>query len=287
MKTQRKTIVAGNTIFISITGSAEKREQGKKRGERIRKTTAEMERLNQRYAERSLAVILNYNFKEGDLHLVLTYSGNPPAPEDARKELERFKRRLRRLYQRRGILLKWVAVTEYRHKRIHHHIICSGGIDMAEIVRVWGAGLVRPRYLDNSGDYRKLAAYLIKETSKTFRDPDAEAKKRYTCSRTIVKPLPVVEEVSAAQLLKDPVPLRGYYIDQDTLYRGINPITEKPYVEYVMISLDSEPRIRRWKHGRKKKESGQGYTKWLRDNQDRQLGLDIEEGVMKGCRGGI
>ena len=58
-------------------------------------------------------------------------------------------------------------------KAIHHHIIINHieGHDVSKVVRtLWKFGRPGFKYLDGSGQYKDLASYLIKETSKTFKE---------------------------------------------------------------------------------------------------------------------
>lgn len=274
MSVKKKATVAGNTIFIDVKGSG-KKVPGGKRTEKEKVTPEQIEkmrRINQRNSEKSLCMLINHNFGPGDLHLVLTHSGKEPTPKEAEKELKKFFDRFRYLSKKEQTFLKWIRVTEYKNARIHHHIICNGDISLEKIVQLWTRGFVRPTFLDNTKDYRKLAAYLIKETSKTFRNPDAPQKCRYSCSRSIVKPEPRQEEVSASHLL-DPKPITGYYIDQDSIYRGKNPITGQPCLEYVMVSLDAEPRLKKWNRGKKVKFQ----TELFKINENEQIEMILEQ----------
>lgn len=222
---EKRITVAGKTIFVQVTRTKPERVPGEKRGKREKPTTAQVQRINQKNSEKMLSIILNHNFLPGDYHIVLTYSGEPPKPEDAKVNLRNFQRRLLALYRRHGKVLKWVAATEYENKRIHHHLVVNAGVDLAEIDAIWPHGFVRPTWLDSSGDYRKLAAYLIKETSKTFRDPMAVSRRRYNKSRTVIVPDEKVDDHVSASHLIDPKPVAGYYIDKDSIYRGENPFT--------------------------------------------------------------
>ncbi len=268
--------VAGNTIFVRMSTKRRKRVPGEKRSDRKKATPAEIERINQKNAERILAILINHNFRPGDYHIVFTYSGQEPSKEQARKDLEKLKRDLAKFYREKGIVLKWISATEYENKRIHHHVVMTGGVDLTEIVRIWGKGILRPAFLDDTGNYRKLAAYLIKETSKSFRKADAVSRRRYNCSRTIVRPLVSEDEVSSAQMI-DLRPVPGYYIDQDSIYHGQNPLTGKPYVEYVMVSLTEKPRIKNWNRGKKKSLRGEYY----KVNKDEQVEIDFDQLAME------
>lgn len=274
---KKDVTVAGKTIFVRMSTKRNNRVPGEKRAERKKATPEEIERINQKNAERILAILMNRNFGPGDYHIVFTYSGPEPSKEQARKDLEKLKRNLAKLYREKGIVLKWISATEYENKRIHHHVVMTGGVDLAEIDEVWGKGYIRPTFLDDTGDYRKLAAYLIKETSKSFRKADAVSRRRYNCSRSIVRPVVSEDEVSSAQMI-DLKPIPGYYIDQDSIYHGKNPLTGKPYVEYVMVSLTPEPRIKSWNRGKKKSLRGE----YFKINKDEQVEIDFDQVAMDG-----
>ena len=264
------TIQVGKLIFTKVTTKRKEKGQQNKRGKKKNPTSEEVMAHNQRYAERDLSIKLHANFGPGDLHLVLTYSGEEPSKEQAKKNLEKFKRQLSKLYKENGLNLKWIEVTEYENKRIHHHFVVNRIPDVFKISEIWPHGYVRPTKLDDSGDYRKLAAYLIKETSKTFRSPDAFAKRRYHCSRTITVPDARIEEVSIEQVF-EPRATKGYEIDQDTVYKGVNLITDRPYIEYIQLALDEEPK--KYKRGKKIKYKKEKFIAF--EPEEKQMLFEI------------
>lgn len=163
---------------------------------------------------------------------------------------------MRKKYRKAGGVLKYIVVTECGNKRIHHHIIINDypGID-SDTVKVlksaWkqaaGDCAGNPKFVSlyDNGDYKKLAEYLIKETGKTFRDKDACMKKRWSCSRNLVRPEPVKETVQAKVWRKEPVIPKGYYLEPDSLINGVNPVTGLPYQHYTLVRLDMpEPKQR-------------------------------------------
>ena len=256
---RKEVVVAGSIISCRIYGRTEK-IPGEKRQKKNKPTAESIAKINRRNSERELMLKIHHNFGPGDLHVVLTYGGEEPTKEQAKKEVNNFLKRLRRYFKRKDMTLKWIMVTEYQNKRIHHHLILSR-MDTYDLDQLWTAGKARPTHLDGSGDYRKLAAYLIKETDKTFREPDAFTKQRYSCSRTVVSPPKKVDDrISPAQLERDPEPIDGYYIDPDSIYRGTNPVTGIPYLEYIMISLTPTPRLSVWPRGKKRKYKERYYS---------------------------
>lgn len=269
-KAEKLTTVCGSTIFVTVRMLRE-RGKGGKRAKKHNPTTEAVKAFNQRIAERALTMLLNYNFKKGDLHLQLTYAVEP-SKEQAKKDYDNFIRKLRKHCREHGYELKAIMAVEYRAKRMHFHVIvnCS---DIEAIARFWNKGLVRNSVLDGSGDYSLLAHYIIKETSKDFRSETAVYKRRYTCTRSVERPVTKVEEVSAVHIFEDPQALPGYFVIPDSVYRGSNLFTERPYIEYTMRSLDVEaPRITRWRRGRVCQPIRE-YKKWLRANAPEQLNM--------------
>lgn len=258
----RRTWRAGRTVEVKKTYSA---RYGRKlpRGENIRKTTPNQEIVNQRAAVAELRRIINANFGPGDWHAIFTYpkSGPAPTPQQAKRDIDLFLRRLRKLYPEYDGVLKYVETTEYKKKRIHHHTVIPnlpGG--MKPVKREWKRLLAETYYteeerergeplhlrfpwseLDDSGQYGKLAEYLIKETNQSRNDPDAVCKRRYRQSRNLIHPKPVVEIIGATKWRKEAAQRKGFYIDKNASFEGISeknglPVQETIYVEIARVA---------------------------------------------------
>ena len=166
---------AGATI--EIIKCIPRKYRGGKSIPREKKTREEIQGANMRQAARKLARKINANFMPGDWHVTLTYR-DKPTKEAAQECIANFLDRMRDRYKRRGHPLKYVLVTEYKGKRIHHHIILNnindGKKTTADFVREIWKGKGNPKFvpLYDSGEYQTLAEYLIKETEKTFREED-------------------------------------------------------------------------------------------------------------------
>lgn len=249
----KETITTKKIIEVSKTYSGRYGAKGIPRSSNRKKTPEQMQKANERQSEKKLRGELEENFEGGDLHNVLTYAINPPDPVQAKKYLDKFLRGVRREMRKIGKELKYIIVTEYKNTRIHHHVIMNY-FDLAALQKLWPYGKIRPTLLDDSGDYHRLAAYLIKETSKTFRDPDATQRQRWTPSRNLKKPNIKKEVVRSIQYAEEPRPVKGYYIIPGSLINGINPITGYPYQIYRMARLD-------------KKEKRKPYDQYWSDDQ--------------------
>ena len=222
-KIVRETWIAGAVISVML-----KSKFGSNTGTRQPKhnpTSAAVMKNNDRIALRKLAALLNMNFYPGDYHTTLTYAGDAPDQQAAKKELNNFIRRMKREYEKLGKEFYWIAVTEYENKRIHHHIVMSY-IDHAIIQKQWTNGKIWTSSLDRTRNYTELAEYLIKETQRVRR-----------------------ELVEARQLFEDPKPLKGYQIDSDSIHRYEHPFTGLEHLEYQMTSTDPVPRLKTWRKG--------------------------------------
>ena len=98
--------------------------KGHPREKAEKKTKEEIRAANVRQAARRLARKINANFKPGDYHITLTYR-EPVSNEEAEKRIQNFLDRMRDRFKRRGFSFKYILVTEYKNKRIHHHIIIN------------------------------------------------------------------------------------------------------------------------------------------------------------------
>ena len=232
-------IEAGKTIEVIKSHTRSLNDHRPREG-REKITPEDMKKINRINTEARLARLINANFGYGDYHLVLTYRKDlRPSPEEAKKRLAKFLRVLRREYKKYKAELKYICVTEYLNTAIHHHLIINGiEANINKIVRdcwEWGSPHFTP--LDDTGQYRELAAYFIKETSKTYKANDGGAKQHYTCSRNLVKPVKKTTIIKSINWLDTPKPKKGYYIDKDTVYNGINPFTGAPIQKYTMVKL--------------------------------------------------
>lgn len=272
MKILRKLYLAGQTIVIRETPSR-KIEKGKKRAPKKNLTSEEVWKNNLKNAIFNLTLILNHNFMPGDHHLQLTYEFEPTL-EQGKKDRQAFTRKLTAECRKLGIDFKWVAVTEYKGKRIHHHIICTG-VPMDIIKKCWTHGIVFHNPLWDNPNYKDLANYLLKEASKLYQSEGKIFKRRYNTSRNIVIPEEHPEELSRIDLEAEPKPLKDYYIDGE-VERYEHAITRLTCREYVLVPLTEEPRIKNWKKCNTTPEERINYSKLLRNAyHEHQMGLDV------------
>lgn len=235
----QKTYIAGKTIEIEKTYS---KRYGKKiqRGENRNPTPEAVKKQNAKLAEDKLRRLLNHNFSYKDIHLVLTYKREQrPDPAEAKQQLSKFLRKLRNEYSKRDMELKYIAVTEYKNKAIHHHLIVNR-IDTGVFSDLWEYGRPHTTLLDNSGDYKQLASYFVKETNKTFSEKNSPFKKRWTASKNLNQVVPVVEVVKAKQWREQPSAKNGYILETDSIKNGVSEVTGFEYQFYRLIKVDKQ-----------------------------------------------
>lgn len=233
----KMTVIAGKTIEVYKRYTSRYKPIGAVRGKKLKETPEDVKKVNQRQAENKLRWKINSNFGEGDIYLTLTYRReNRKSPTEAKRELNLFIRRMRRLYKSKGEELRYIAVTEDHRTATHHHLVINGAVDAKEISRLWTWGFPDVKYLDDTGDYSKLAAYLIKETSETYKTAKSANRLRYTCSRNLKEPIIDREIVEYKTWRDDPRVIKGYYIAGEP-ERGIHELTGYPYMHYMMIRV--------------------------------------------------
>ena len=134
-----------------------------------------------------------------------------------------------------GAELRYITVTEYKRARIHHHIVIPE-VPAKVLCALWPHGRPHSTPLDESGDYRKLAEYLVKETG-TSAEEDGTRKRRWNQSRNLRPPKVEYVTVQAKSWRKDPKPIKGYYIDKGSIRAGVCDVTGYPYQFYTMIQI--------------------------------------------------
>lgn len=106
---------AGNTIEIERYFTSRYKKKGISRGDKVKPTKEEQEKVNTRQAERKLRILINANYGYGDYHLVLDYirrKGEPDrTPEQMRQDIDVFLRECRKEYRKAGLEFKYISVT--------------------------------------------------------------------------------------------------------------------------------------------------------------------------------
>lgn len=241
----RKEIIAGSVTEVAKYQTSKYHSKKITRAPKQKLSSEAQKVQNEKESNRKLARTINANFGHGDMHIILTYTldNSTTDPMKAKADLSKFIRNLSGKYKRRGKELKYVAVTEYGTKgTLHHHLVISKGISLEDIISTWPHGRIHIMPLDDYGDYTKLANYLLKQTNKTYNDPERRVHgKRWCQSSNLVQPTVTVKPVKADSWREEPVVPAGYMLLKDSLEVGVSPITGYPYQRYKLLKLGKNP----------------------------------------------
>lgn len=182
-KYREKLIFAGDMIFGVVYPVF--RKAGARRG-KFRDTSETQKKLNERRSREWLTWLIHANFCKGDYGLHLTYDDGhlPGSEEQFERDIKNYIRRIKRLYKKAGVEMKYVYVMEYSETgRAHLHIIISGGVSRDALEEAWGMGRCNADRLQfNECGIVDLAKYITKSERAKYR-------RRYVTSRNLVKPV--------------------------------------------------------------------------------------------------
>ena len=191
-----RTTRAGRQLDIDVYPIIKNRDV--QRAMRTEAQRAAQERVNARARLRRVEGLLNANFDENDLWVTLTYRGECPGHERARKDVRNFLDRVKRLRKKRGLPeLKYLGTIECadgegEQVRLHHHIVMSGGLDRDEVEALWHEGYAQTRRLmpDPEAGLEGMARYIVKgeRAHEMKRKPGVTRWRTWTCSRNLTEP---------------------------------------------------------------------------------------------------
>lgn len=225
--------------------------KGEHREKKQKRTPEYVEKQNQYQRTKTVRHLIKANFKEGDLWTTLTYSDKEGKTiKEISEDLQKFLKNLRYQYKKAGEICKYIYRIEIGSKGgIHIHIILNRIADLDLLIkRLWKHGKTFNELLDD-GTYEKLADYIVKQPTdqqkkllKTFEE-DVKKLIRYSCSRNLVRPQPETKVFTRRTMQSifnnDLKPAAGYYIDRDSIRRGINEYTGYSYLYYQEILIDN------------------------------------------------
>lgn len=245
-----EVVKAGSTVEVSKYYSSRFNKRGIGRGKRKSLTTKEQREVNKRAAEKKLRRLINENFQEGDTHLVLDYklSERPTGREGMRVDADDFLKEMRKLYKSLGLEFKYIHVMEIGKKgALHHHLVINTPDEVSQraITKAWkGRGRTHFNPLDDTGQYAKLAAYLIKQSDGMLKDPDALQGKRWNSSKNLRKPTvirkePIKDKGWYNRIARLPKKLeKSYYLDGDSVREGIHEKTGYTFFTYTFVKIN-------------------------------------------------
>lgn len=191
-----KTERAGDTLVLTVYPILGRSDRAKAEAARKAMSRERQTRYNRERARRRLALLMDANFGRNDLNVTLTYRGTPPDYEQARKDVRNYLRAVKRMREKEGLPeMKYIYVIEEEggdgeKRRIHVHLMMTGGVSREALEEKWGRGYANCDRLqpEEGNGLMELARYFTKleqekhrrawSASKNLRQP------RTTVSRT-------------------------------------------------------------------------------------------------------
>ena len=191
-----KTEKAGDTLVLTVYPILGRSDRAKAEAARKAMSRERQTRYNRERARRRLALLMDANFGRNDLHVTLTYRGTPPDYEQARKDVRNYLRAVKRMREKAGLSeMKYIYVLEEEggdgeKRRIHVHLMMTGGVSREALEEKWGRGYANCDRLqpEEGTGLLELARYFTKVTMEKHRRAWSASKNlrqpRTTVSRT-------------------------------------------------------------------------------------------------------
>lgn len=177
--------------------SDEEQEAARKpRRSKTRASPPKIKDLNDERSRKYFRWLLHNNFRTGDYMVTLTFA-NVTNKKQSYREFTNYVKRLKRLYAKLGLSLKYLYVYEGKSKgtRPHYHIIVNSGngLNRDDIERLWTAGRIKDskRLTPDIGSqlFESLCTYLTKEKEKA-----AKFERSWNGSHNLFRPDDVVDD---------------------------------------------------------------------------------------------
>ncbi len=191
-----KTEKAGDTLVLTVYPILGRSDRAKAEAARKAMSRERQTRYNRERARRRLALLMDANFGKNDLHVTLTYRGTPPDYEQARKDVRNYLRAVKRMREKAGLPeMKYIYVLEEEggdgeKRRIHVHLMMTGGVSREALEEKWGRGYANCDRLqpEEGTGLLELARYFTKQGMEKHRRAWSASKNlrqpRTTVSRT-------------------------------------------------------------------------------------------------------
>ena len=248
----------GNYIEHELKYPGNYGAKGEKRKKKTKPTPEQIRRQNQYNREVKYRRLLRFNFFPGDFWVTLKYrKGTRKTLEELGKDRDKFLRILRGKFRKLGRELKWIGRIEIgKRGGLHMHFVINRipGEAHTDLVirdawrRVTEAGSIDYTTIREQGGCEGLAKYITKQAEEQvvgqlelFPEENRKQLLSVSCSRNLDRPQPVRKEYrhwTMRRILQDgPRPTPGYYIDEDSIVKGVNPFTGLSYYKYTEIRI--------------------------------------------------
>lgn len=235
-----------NSIEYEISYVGNCGAKGEKRTKREKATPEQMMKQNRLNRIKYVRRLIKNNFLPGDYWITLKYPKGTRKPVDeVKNDMKNFIDNMRNAYKRQEEEFKYIYRVEIgKQGGIHIHIILNRNKGKPEtdvlVERYWKFG--RPYFglLYEEGGYDQLASYLVKPQPEEQEENDY--LKKYHPSRNLKKPEPKIKTYFRNTVRKiveeGPKAKEGFYIDRDTVVKGVNPYTGMSYIHYTEVRIN-------------------------------------------------
>ena len=229
--------IAGKTKEVNRYYSSKFNKKGYKRQKKQKETSEKQKEVNKRQSEIKLTRDINANFRYRDWLVTLDYRIMPDK-EQMQTEIRKFLRKLRKVYKKNNMVLKYIHVMEIGKKGARHHHMLINNIDPSLITELWEHGYMHFTPLDNTGQYKKIARYFIKY-SDTYMNTDQELQgKRWNSSKNLVHPVPEKRIITKRDYIRrEAKSQKGYYVDKESVEEGIHEKTGYMFFRYTLVMI--------------------------------------------------
>lgn len=256
--------ISSNYIEHEINFKGNYGAKGEKREKREKPTPLQIEKQNQWNRVKRLRRTLQLNFYPGDYWITVKYkAGTRKEIQAVKADVKKFLDGLRKKYKARGQPLMFVYRIEIgKRGGLHCHMVINRIPDGDLLIRdSWkvatnDAGAIDYQTIDDSGGFNGLAEYICKKPDVehlgqiefTFREEDRKKILAISTSRNLKRPEPIRKKYNHWTLRRiltgesDIKPTEGFYIDQDSIRKGVNRFTGLSYLYYTEVRIKQRSR---------------------------------------------
>lgn len=209
-----KRIKSGDILEVERYFSP--RCDNRKRCEKSEASSMEQQKANRARSEKELWRMVHANFsgKRGDLFSTFTFR-EAVDEKTAIREWKNFIRRATRYALAHNKAPIRYLYTAAKAGQWHIHAIMTG-IPLQDLTKLWGKGRVTASILEDTNDYRDLAAYFYKQT-KAAAGTGTEERRKYSRSwsgsRNLKRPEVEIKEIKRESIMKlQPKAPKGYIL---------------------------------------------------------------------------
>lgn len=211
---------------------------GERRNKKKKPTKEQIADRNRFNKEKVARRKLRRWMKTNDYFSDLTFKEElrPGDMKETKEIWAKFIREVRREYKKRGHPLRWFRNIEVGTKNAWHIHIIVNRIPDTDIIlaSAWKHGHVKNKLLYEAGEFRELAKYITKSPETDPRLKESS----YSTSRNMPLPKPEKKLITRRSMDDEPVVRKGWYLDKESYYEGINAVTGHKYRCYTLIRLN-------------------------------------------------